>query len=417
MTSFLITDVRIFDGEEVIAEAGSVLVENGKITKVSTSSSISFDGPTYSKPGHTLLPGLIDAHIHANNGNTVALPQSLRFGVTTVCDLHNEYFNIQKLRQQIKGGDCADLKTTSYAATIENGWPMFVVLALHDSPEVREEISHWPKLTTPETGRQYVQDRVKESVDYIKLMHESGKFLGKTIDKPSLELQKAIITEAHAHGLKTIAHSTSLQDTLEILSCGVDGLAHTFIDQAPTTELIEAYKKNDAHCNPTLACMGSATTEGQAQQEKFAHDPRVRELLGEEERERMCACMSFAKASGGKVEHAYETVRRLKEAGVPVIIGSDSAAPAVGTAWGLSAHHELSLFVHECGFTPLEALRAATSLTASRFNFHDRGRIQEGLRADLMLVQGDPTREIDHTLDLRGVWTRGELCSVYRGRL
>ena len=100
----------------------------------------------------------------------------------------------------------------------------------------------------------------------------------------------------------------------------MDGLAHTFIDQAPTTELIEAYKKNDAHCNPTLACMGSATTEGQAQQEKFAHDPRVRELLGEEERERMCACMSFAKASGGKVEYAYETVRRLKEAGVPVIM-------------------------------------------------------------------------------------------------
>lgn len=73
--------------------------------------------------------------------------------------------------------------------------------------------------------------------------------------------------------------------------------------------------------------------------------------------------------------------------------------------------------MHECGFTPLEALRAATSLTASRFNFHDRGRIQEGLRADLMLVQGDPTQEIDHTLDLRGVWTKGELCSAYRGRL
>lgn len=319
MASFLITDVRIFDGKTTIAETGSVLVEQGKIAQISTSP-ISYNGTTYSKPGHTLLPGLIDAHIHANNGNTTALPQSLRFGVTTVCDMHNEYFNIQKLRKQIESGDCADLKTTSYAATIENGWPMFVVLALHDGPEVREEISTWPRLDTPESGRRYVRERVEEKVDYIKLMHESGTFMGKSINKPSLELQTAVIEEAHEHGLMTVAHSTSLNDTLEILSCGVDGLAHTFIDQAPTEEVIQAYKRNNAHCNPTLACMGSATTEGQKLQEKFAHDPRIGELLGEEERDRMCACMSFAKESGGKVEHAYETVRQLKQAGVPVIM-------------------------------------------------------------------------------------------------
>lgn len=78
MASFLIKDVRIFDGTSAI-EFGSVLVENGKISQVS-SSPISFSGTTYSKPGHTLLPGLIDVHIHADGGNDVALPQSLRFG-------------------------------------------------------------------------------------------------------------------------------------------------------------------------------------------------------------------------------------------------------------------------------------------------------------------------------------------------
>lgn len=82
MTSFLIKDVRIFDGEKTI-EKGSVLVESGKISKVSPST-IDFDGPTFSRPGHTLLPGLIDSHIHANSANVVALPQALRFGVTTV---------------------------------------------------------------------------------------------------------------------------------------------------------------------------------------------------------------------------------------------------------------------------------------------------------------------------------------------
>lgn len=85
MTFFLIKDVRIFDGEETI-EKGSVLVEDGQISKVS-SDSIDFNGTTYSKPGHTLLPGLIDSHIHANSANRTALPQALRFGVTTVCDM------------------------------------------------------------------------------------------------------------------------------------------------------------------------------------------------------------------------------------------------------------------------------------------------------------------------------------------
>ena len=136
MASFLLKDVRIFDGEDTI-DNGSVLVEDGKISQVS-SSPIQYDGRTYSRPGHTVLPGLIDVHIHANGGNTVALPQSLRFGVTTVCDMHNEWYNIQKLQKQIEGGDCADLKTTSFAATIDMGWPMPVVLAHDKSEEVSQ---------------------------------------------------------------------------------------------------------------------------------------------------------------------------------------------------------------------------------------------------------------------------------------
>lgn len=168
MGSFLITDVRIFDGEQTI-EKGSVLVENGKISKISKDGPIEWTGTTFSKPGHTLLPGLIDCHIHGSSGNVTALPQALRFGVTTVCDMHNEWYNIQKLRKQREGGDCADLKTTSFGATVDMGWPMAVVLALHDTPESRAEIATWPKLKTPEDGRKYVRDRVEEGVDYIKV--------------------------------------------------------------------------------------------------------------------------------------------------------------------------------------------------------------------------------------------------------
>jgi imidazolonepropionase-like amidohydrolase len=71
--------------------------------------------------------------------------------------------------------------------------------------------------------------------------------------------------------------------------------------------------------------------------------------------------------------------------------------------------------VSACGFTPTEALISATSAPAKRFNFDDRGQIKEGLRADLTLVDGDPTEDIDNTLNLKGVWTAGVLCTAYGG--
>ena len=95
--------------------------------------------------------------------------------------------------------------------------------------------------------------------------------------------------------------------------------------------------------------------------------------------------------------------------------GSDSAGPALGTAWGLSLHHELYLFVNKCGFTPIEALRSATSVTARRFGFDDRGRLATGLKADLVLVEGNPLADIDATLNLRGVWRDGFLAEQYEG--
>jgi imidazolonepropionase-like amidohydrolase len=97
--------------------------------------------------------------------------------------------------------------------------------------------------------------------------------------------------------------------------------------------------------------------------------------------------------------------------------GSDSAGPAVGTAFGLSMHHELHIFVHKIGMTPEEALRSATTLVAKRFRFEDRGRLAEGLNADLVLVEGNPLDDIDATLNIRGVWRDGNLCSTHAKKL
>lgn len=80
-------------------------------------------------------------------------------------------------------------------------------------------------------------------------------------------------------------------------------------------------------------------------------------------------------------------------------------------------HHELYLFVHKVGMTPTEALRSATSLIAKRFNFTDRGRLAEGLNADLLLVEGNPLEDIDATLNIRSVWREGHACSAHAKKL
>jgi imidazolonepropionase-like amidohydrolase len=80
-------------------------------------------------------------------------------------------------------------------------------------------------------------------------------------------------------------------------------------------------------------------------------------------------------------------------------------------------HHELYLFVHEVGMTPFEALQSATSLVAKCFKFNDRGRLAEGLNADLLLVEGNPLEDISTTLNIRGVWRDGKMCSAHKERL
>ncbi|KAF2454523.1 hypothetical protein BDY21DRAFT_326189 [Lineolata rhizophorae] len=405
--SFIVSDVRIFTGEDVI-ENGFVVVSDSKIKSFDSGPAPKDSTATViSKPGHTLLPGLIDAHIHADKGNPLALTQALRFGVTTVMDMHNEPRNISKLSTlAAESKEAADIKFALLGACIENGWPVPVVTAHDKSAETMAEIAAWPRLTNGEEAAAYVASAVAGGASYIKLMHESGTAMGQQFAHPTQELQEAVVRAAHEHGKPAVAHATCLADTLTVLRAGVDGLTHTFCDQPPTQELTDAYKANNAWVNPTLAALGSLTKEGQAIAERFAHDPRVEGRIDEGGKQRLCQCMGFS-AGIGKVEYGYESVRQLKAAGIDVICGSDSAGPALGTAFGLSIHHELYLMVTYCGFTPQEALRSATSVTARRFGFNDRGQIAEGLKADLTLVEGNPLENIDATLNLRSVWRDG----------
>jgi len=89
---------------------------------------------------------------------------------------------------------------------------------------------------------------------------------------------------------------------------------------------------------------------------------------------------------------------------VPLLAGTDTPGP--GTTYGASVHKEMEHLVN-AGLTPTSALAAATSATARAFRLTDRGRIKAGMRADLLLVNGDPTKEIRDTRHIVAVWKRG----------
>jgi hypothetical protein len=154
---------------------------------------------------------------------------------------------------------------------------------------------------------------------------------------------------------------------------------------------------------PTLAVMDGLISlrGGQA----VLDDPDLSRRLFPAERENLDISELMAiGAMPGDIAHALAAVRLLHDAGVPILAGTD--APNPGTAHGASLHRELELLV-QAGLSPLDALRAATSTAARAFRLDDRGRIARGLRADVVLVDGDPTTDIRRTRAVVGVWKEG----------
>ena len=139
----------------------------------------------------------------------------------------------------------------------------------------------------------------------------------------------------------------------------------------------------------------------------LAADPRVGPRLSPEWLETLRS--SFNTYPQDRFDDILATVGALHAAGVDILTGTDVSMPVPhlgGLAHGASVHHELQLLV-QAGLSTTEALRSATSVPAQRFGLEDRGRIQPGYRADLVLIDGDPTTDIGDSLSIRDIRRRG----------
>ncbi len=354
-----ITGVRVFDGERLTPER-TVVLEAGLIT--SADSPAAGDTLTDGRGG-TLLPGLIDAHIHLHGPQT--LDACARWGVTTGLDMASRPPTlVDSLRRLV--GTC-DIRSANSPASAP-GSPQTTFMGFDASTALRG----------PHDAETFVQQRVDENSDYIKVIVEdpvarAGIALGP-------DTIAAIVDAAHRRGLRVFAHATTTGAYRLAADACVDVLTHAPVDQDLDGGLLALLQKRPVVCVPTLTMMKAVTALGRTAEQA-------------------------AEAYG----HSSAAVRAMHAAGIAVVAGTDAnAAPGspAPIAHGKALHDELALLVL-AGLSPLEALRSATVLPARLFELPDRGAVTAGLRADLLLVDGDPTRDITATAAVRGVWIHG----------
>lgn len=385
---FAIRNVRVFDGENVI-DTATVVVREGRIASVARDAAIPDGLPVMDGTGKTLLPGFIDAHVHAWGS---AQRDMSRFGVTTGLDMHGMPERLAGLRAERTTLDDtaqADLWAAGFAITAPEGHGTqygFPVPAIEADTDIDA----------------FIAARIGEGADFIKLIVEdlSAYDADRTIPTLSAEQITRVIAAAHAHGKLTVVHVSTLHDARHAIDADADGLVHVFIDAIADADFIAAMRERDAFVVPTLAVV--AGMSGPDDLPALGNDPHLGPMLTAEQRGTLQA--RFPGADPQRLARAIETVRRLHAAGITVLAGTD--APNPGTAHGISLHAELELLTR-AGLSPREALAAATAKPAQRFGLADRGRIAPGLRADLVLVDGDPTTDITATRAIVAVWKNG----------
>jgi len=345
---------------------GVVVIRGNRILALGPSAQVEIpaDAQTVNLHGRTIMPGFINAHVHAAYDEDT-LRAWARGGVTTVRDLgayepySSELFVTRDALRAVP--ECARLVAVGSFVNVEGGYP----------------IVYWGghaiTVTSAEEARQAVNRLVDDGADVIKTAFESGYAFGQS-GWPLLSPEEAtaLVETAHGRGKPVTAHVTSALDLGHALDAGVDEIAHMVVDTLPD-ELISRMVEAGTRWVPTLELW-----QGVSRNYPVSHGIRSIDNLG-----------LFVQAGG------------------EVALGTDYAgAPDVDFDLGMPIH-EVE-WMREAGMTPMQIIVAATRNGARSCNMErELGTLEAGKLADVLVVDGDPLLDLQALTSTRLVLREG----------
>lgn len=397
--ALLLAHVAIIDGTGTPAQPNmTILVEGGRIAAIYPDGSQ--PAPKGAKvedlSGRYVIPGLIDAHVHLTGAEpdfahyVPHLQALLRGGVTAIRDMAGDDRLIGYLAGQANSDALAS--PDIYYVALMAGPTFFAedVRAQEASAGERLGFAPWMQAIGPDTD--------------IRLAVAEAKGTGATALKlyanlpPNLVRQ--ITAEAHRQGLRVWTHATIFPTTpTEAVDAGVDTISHSpYLVWAAAPKVPDDYRVRAlgdfTHIRPDAPQIVALFKT--MKQRGTILDATLLPFLKEAEH-------ASGKVGAGIMPWSYAVTRLAHQQGVLVDVGTDSSGLADGAQGpNLKAlplvHSEMALLVQHCGFTPLEAIRAATQISAAAMDQSaQRGTITPGKRADLVVLNADPTHDIGNT--------------------
>ncbi|WP_267424477.1 amidohydrolase family protein [Methylobacterium sp. GC_Met_2] len=414
------TGVRLIDGRSAQPVEDAVLVIDGdRIVAAGPRTAITVppDADVREQHGHTIMPGLISDHSHvgivkgvdvgAQNYTRENILDQLKAytarGVTTVMALGLNGAIMPEIRAEAHAGRIpgADLFGVDRGIGVPDGGPPQAMIRVSADQLLRP--------ANAEEGREAVRAMKARGTDMVKLWLDD--FGGSVPAKMQPAVYSAVIDEAHRLGLRVAAHVHDLEDARAVTKAGVDVLAHGVRDKPVDADLIAVLKAHHTWYIATLAL--DEATFAYADAPGWAQTPFVRTALAPELKARFddpawqSETRTSAKAQAARDSLAVNlaNLKRLDDAGVRIGFGTDSGA-APERVPGVAEHRELALMV-QAGFTPMQALITATSRAAALLDLADRGSLEAGRRADLVILAADPSQDIANSSRIVEVWQAG----------
>ncbi len=429
-SSVLFQNVRVFVGNGSLIEHGAVLIRNGKIAEVFGApprNTEELRAEIIDEAGKTLMPGLIDMHVHIGAPGGVysdaakyadptagrrRLAAYLYSGITAVRSTGDLLHDSLELRKQINSGRYigAELFVCGPLFTAPGGHPEELLKRFPSSAQamVRAEFLRQPKSAAE--ARQQVDDLKQAGVDGIKAVLESGNAMWGLFHRLDTALYDAVIAEATKDDLPSATHTGSAADVREAVNAGTNSIEHgSMVDRIPAGVFAEMKEKQIAY-DPTLSVYEALDAEGRGDtalldrsllQQVGPADllEATRNLLQREKHQPVSGWDSVMKRLDENLLTAYGN-------GVVLISGTDAGNLLV--IHGPTVQHELELWV-KAGIPAAVALQAATYNAAQALRASERiGLIQKGRDATFILLDGDPVQDISVTEHINSVYFRGE---------